>query len=91
MRCDCGYDFGSRRILESFADPASANSALERSQKNLPTILVRTIVFLSVYMGLNFAMYFAFGYKPGGLLIGLAFGLAGAAAGVVKIRVKKRF
>lgn len=91
MRCDCGYDFDSNSIQASFADSGAASVAKERAERNLPTLVVRGVVFFAVYMSLMFAMYFALGHKPGGLLIGLAFGMAGAAAAMIKIKVKKWF
>lgn len=91
MRCDCGYDFDAKDIKGSFADPQSVAAARDRAEKNLPTIVIRGIVFVVVFMGANFAMYFLLGAQPRGVAVGVAFGLAGAAAALVKIRVRKWF
>ena len=86
IRCDCGFDFAAQSVERPFADSASIAMAKERSEKNLPTILVRAVVFAIVYLCVVFLMYLGLGKKPGGLMLGVAFGLAGAAAAMVKIK-----
>jgi len=91
LRCDCGFDFESLSIKPSYADNTTSTRALERAEKNLPTIVVSVVVFIFVYLTVAFAMYFALGHKPGGIMLGIAFGIAGAVATAIKIKVKKWF
>lgn len=91
MRCDCGYDFNSLSVKPSYADQTTFSFAQERAENNLPTLVVRGIVFITVYLIIALAMYFVTGNKPGGIMLGIAFGLAGAAAAIVKIKVKNWF
>lgn len=89
MRCDCGFDFIQKSVETSFADPGTLTAAKDRAEKNLPTIVVRGVVFIAIYAVIVFAMYFAFGEQPRGTMLGIAFGIAGAASALVKIRLKE--
>lgn len=87
-RCDCGFDFDAPEMKSSYADKNTVASALERAEKNLPTLLIRVIVFIIVYLAGAFAIYFILDTKPSGILLGIVFGLAVAASSLIKIKVR---